>query len=158
VALLAKETFSDTGPEAVGLKVKVKGALWPAGIVIGNVIPLREYGAETDGADVIVTLAPLAIKDPLLLRLLPTVTLPKLKDDGETLNCACGGGAFVLPVPERATVRLAFEALEEIVRFPLELVALAGENVAPSVTLWPPDTLTGKLAPLTLKALLDELI
>src|SRR5579863_2910621 len=127
-------------------------------MVIGNVIPLREYGAETDGAELIVTLAPLAIKDPLLLRLLPTVTLPKLKDDGETLSCACGGGGVLLPMPETATLRLVFEAFDEIVRLPLELLALDGEKVAPSETLWPPATVAGRLSPPTLKSPLDELI
>lgn len=82
-ALLANETFRDAAPDDFGVNVNENGVLCPAVRVSGNDRPLIENGALIEGAEVMVTLAPDALRVAVFVALLPTATLPKLIDDGE---------------------------------------------------------------------------
>lgn len=63
-------------PVVEGLKVIVKGADWPAGIVNGSEIPLTTKAVLFVLAPVSVTLEPVAFKFPDAVPLVPTTTLP----------------------------------------------------------------------------------
>lgn len=65
VALLANVMLPETLPLVVGAKVTVKGRLWPALMVTGRVIPLNENCELLELTEEIVTLEPLAVRDPL---------------------------------------------------------------------------------------------
>ena len=75
--------------------------------------------------------------------LFPMVTLPKLRDVGSAPSVP---GAT--PVPDRGMVRVGFEALEVIVRFPLALPADDGANETLKVALCPADRVSGTVIPL----------
>ena len=77
--------------------------------------------------------------------LFPMVTLPKLRDVGSAPSVP---GAT--PVPDRGMVRVGFEALEVIVRFPLALPADDGANETLKVALCPAVRVTGVVIPLKL--------
>lgn len=82
-------------------------ALFPAVIVTGNVMPLTEYPVPFQSAVVMVMSALLADNVPDNEELLPTLTLPKLNDDGETFSvpallvgggvCDCRCGPLEIP-------------------------------------------------------------
>lgn len=69
-------------------------------MVAGRDNPLTLKAALLDESEVIVTLAPEALRLPDALPLLPTVTLPKLSDVGLTASCPTGAA----PVPLRDSV------------------------------------------------------
>ena len=73
-------------PVDCGVKVTVKGTLWPAGIVTGKESPLTVNADLLVLAAVTVTLAPLAESVPLPVPLVPTVTLPMSSVAGLTDN------------------------------------------------------------------------
>ena len=75
----------------------------------------------------------------------PTVTLPKPRLVG--LAPIVPG---VTPVPDRGMVRVGFEALEVMVRFPLALPADDGANETLKVALCPAVRVTGVVIPLKL--------
>lgn len=149
-ALLAKETFSEAAPLDLGVKVSEKEALCPAATVSGNDTPLIENGALRDGAEEIVTLAPVAVRVAVLVRPLPTVTLPKLIEDGEIESWPCG--VCVVPVPLRAIVRFELLASDKIATLPLDAEADFGTKLTVKVMLCPPARVAGKVKPATLKA------
>ena len=65
VELLAmKEMFDEAAPAAVGVNVTVKGTLWPAASVTGNVSPLMVNAELLEPTDDKVTPAPLAVTLP----------------------------------------------------------------------------------------------
>lgn len=101
--MLVKETVPVAVPVEDGLKVTVKGRLCPAAIVAGSDNPLTLKAALLVASPVIVTLAPEALRVPDALPLLPTVTLPKLRDAGLTASCPTGA----VPVPLRDSVTVA---------------------------------------------------
>lgn len=88
VALLAKVSVPLAVPVACGLKVTVKFALWPEGMVTGKVIPLNANRELLLLAEVTVTSAPVAVRLPVAVPLAPTATLPTFKVAGVTANCA----------------------------------------------------------------------
>ncbi len=97
----------------------VNGTVLPAAIVVGNVIPPKEYPEPFQLAEDIVTLAPPALSVPFWEWLVPTTRLPKLIDAGVTESCVVAGGLLlveagaVLPPPQealRAIARLAISA------------------------------------------------
>jgi hypothetical protein len=104
-----------------------------------------------------VTLDPEALSVAVALLLDPTVTLPKLRVEG--LRESCPGE---VPVPDKAMVKLATEALEVSTRLPLALPLAVGAKFTPKVKLWPGLRVKGRLSPLTLKAepvtLLEEIV
>ena len=69
LALLVKVSVPEVAPVAFGLKVTVKGTLWPDGIVTGSESPLMAKRALFELAAVTVTLAPLALSVPVLVPL-----------------------------------------------------------------------------------------
>ena len=73
-------------PVTAGLKVTVNDALWPAGMVTGSESPPTLKTELFVLAPVTVTLAPLAVKLPDELPLLPTTTLPRSMVVGVTAS------------------------------------------------------------------------
>lgn len=82
-ALLTNETLCEAVLADCGANVNEKEALCPAARVRGKDRPLMENGAPMEGADEIVTFAPVALSVAVLVELLPTATLPKFIEDGE---------------------------------------------------------------------------
>ena len=107
-----------------------------------------EKGALTEGAEEMVTLAPAAVRVAVFVRLPPTVTLPKLIEDGEIESCPCG--VCVVPVPLRAMVKFELLASDRIATVPLAAAADFGANVTVKVILCPPARVAGKVKPVTL--------
>jgi hypothetical protein len=99
-------------------------------MVIGSEIPestnslLLILAAET------VTEVPLAIRLPPSAALEPTVTLPKLRLVGETVNWPAA-----VPVPESAILSGELDAFETTERLPLAAPAVVGVKVTVNVTL-----------------------
>ena len=133
-------------PVVAGLKVTVNETLWPAGIVTGSGSPLTLNAELFVLAPVTVTLAPLAVNFPDELPLVPTTTMPRSMVVGVTASCPTAA----VPVPDKGMVRVGFEALEVIVRFPLALPADDGANETLKVALCPAVRVTGVVIPLKL--------
>jgi cytochrome c biogenesis factor len=149
-ASLLKVRVADAEPGADGLNVTVNGEDWPAGIVRGSEIPLTANAVLLVPALVMVTLAPLAVKVPDAVPLLPTVTLPTVRVMGETLSCP----AVVVPVPDKAIVRVGSDAFDVTVRAPDAAPAAVGTNEMLMVAFVPGARVNGRLATLTVNALL----
>ena len=111
----------------------VKGALCPAGIVTGSDSPLILKAGLFVLAAVTVTPAPLAVRLPVAVPLLPLTTLPTASVEGEILSCP----VVAVPIPDNETANVAFEALEETVTVPLALPDAVGENITLNGALWP---------------------
>jgi len=144
-ALLVTVSVALTVTAVCGLNVIVNGTLWPVGIVTGSDNPLTVNCALFVPAAVTVTLAPLALKLPDAVPLVPTTTLPRFKVVGVAVNCP----AVALPVPDKGIVKV--EALEEIVMLPLTVPGDCGVKVPLKVALCPAASVTGVLIPLTPK-------
>ena len=129
-ALLAKLKLADAAPEACGVKVTVNGVELPAAIVTGREIPLSANSVLLKPAEETVTLAPVAIRVPLLPKLVPTVTLPNPRLVGVTDSCP---GA--IPLPLNGTERFGLDALEVMASVPLALPPAAGVKVTLNVKL-----------------------
>lgn len=132
----------------VGVNVTVKVALCPAVSVTGVVMPLKSNPVPLTATREIVTLEPpvlVTVSDKDLL--LPTITLPKLRLLGLDPKAP-----DARPVPDRAMVRVGFEAFEMILTLPLALVADVGVNVTVKVALCPAVKVTGAVIPLRLNA------
>ena len=80
--MLVKDRLALAAPAAVGLNVTVKGTLPPTGMVAGKVSPLIVNAELFVLAAVTVTIAPVALRVPEAVPLLPTETLPRLKVAG----------------------------------------------------------------------------
>jgi len=130
-----------------GLNVTVNDTLLPAGIVTGNDKPPTLNTELFELAAVTVTLAPLAVKLPDAVPLVPTTTLPKARVVGLTVSCPTA----VTPVPDNGIVSVGFDPFEVIVTLPLTAPAEAGVNDTLKVALWPDVSVTGAVIPLTLK-------
>lgn len=63
--LAMKEMFAEAAPAAVGAKVTVKGTLWPAARVTGNVSPATVKAELLEPTDDSVKPPPLAVTLPL---------------------------------------------------------------------------------------------
>src|SRR6266550_2342671 len=72
--------------------------------------------------------APLAVRLPLREVLVFTTTLPKLSVPGETESWPAAA-----PVPDRAMLRVEFDASETIARLPLTAPVEVGANLAVNV-------------------------
>jgi len=89
---------------------------------------------------------------PPLFKLLPTVTVPKLRLEGDTPSCAGPGPApdpELDPVPVSAILVGDSGALLLTEILPVEAPAACGAKVTVKETLCPAETVTGKLIPLT---------
>lgn len=123
-ALLTNDTDPSDVPEAVGVKVIANPALWPAAIVFGNVIPLKENHVPVRFADEIVMSVELAVRDPLKDLLCPVFTFPKLRVDGFAESCPAA-----TPVPESTIDKVEFDASDTTVRLPLDAPLVCGPYV-----------------------------
>ena len=85
-ALLANESVADVSPLLCGVKLTENWALSPAANVSGRVIPEIENSGLLLVADVMVTLAPEAVRVPVCIPLVPTVTLPNEMAVGDTAS------------------------------------------------------------------------
>src|SRR5579864_1041490 len=83
-------------PAKVGVNLTVKVVLWPGGIVTGSERPPTLNAELFELAAVTVTFAPLAVRLPDAVPLVPTTTLPKPKVVGVTASCP----AAAVPVPD----------------------------------------------------------
>ena len=81
-----------------------------------------------------VTLAPLAVRLPDAVPLVPTTTLPRPMAVGLAASVPV---VAVVPVPDSGTVRVGFEALDPIVMLPFIVPAAVGANFALKVQLAP---------------------
>jgi hypothetical protein len=97
-------------------------------------------------AAVTVTLAPLAVRLPDAVPLVPTTTLPTPSVVGATLSCP----AAAVPVPDKEMFRVGLEAFDVIVTLPLAAPADVGVNVTLKVALCPAVSVTGAVIPLRL--------
>jgi hypothetical protein len=147
---LAKLRVALTAPALVGVKVTLNGRLWPAVIVTGKVKSLTLNAELLALADVMVTLAPVAVKVPEPDPLVPTTTLPSARVVGETPNWP----AVVVPVPESGMLSDGFEASEVTVTVPLALVADVGLNTTWKLVFWPDASVMGVVTPLRLNPVL----
>ena len=129
-ALLMNDAVPDAAPLDAGANVMVKVLLCPALIVAGSSNPLMVNSEEFTLADETVTAAPLALKVPVSGLVDPTVTDPKARGDGVTLNVP-----RAVPVPDIEMLSDGFVAFEVTEMFPLAAVAEAGVKVALKVTL-----------------------
>lgn len=133
-------------PDVCGAKVTVNEALWPAGIVAGRDSPLRLNAELFELTAVTVTFAPLAVRLPDAVPLVPTTTLPRARVVGVTVSCPVAA----VPVPETGIVREGLDAVDVMVMLPLALAADCGANVTLKVALWPAVSVTGVVIPLKL--------
>ena len=85
-ALLVNVRVALAAPAVFGVNVKVNGALVPAAITAGSDKPLIVKLELLLLAAVTVTLAPLAVRDPEAVPLLPTKTLPVARVAGDAFN------------------------------------------------------------------------
>ena len=94
--LVENESVADAVPLLCGLKSTVYGRLWPAAIVVGRDIPLKENSELLLPAEVTVTLDPAAVRLAVLDTVVPTFTFPNDMLAGVTLSCP-----EIVPVPLR---------------------------------------------------------
>src|SRR6202035_2878166 len=102
-------------------------------MVTGNERPLTLNTELFELAAVTVTFAPLAVRLPDAVPLVPTTTLPRARVGGVTVSCPTAA----VPVPDSGTVSVELDAVEVRVRLPLALVADCGANATLKLTLWP---------------------
>jgi hypothetical protein len=117
--LLVKVSVALAAADTCGLKVTVNEALWPAGMVTGSERPPTLNTELFEFAAVTVTFAPLAVRLPDAVPLVPTTTMPRPSVVGVTANCPVAP----VPVPDSAIVSVGLEAVEVIVTLPLTLPA-----------------------------------
>jgi len=147
-ALLANDAVAEAAPVAVGVNVTVNDSGWLVVTVTGNERPLIE---NSDGfvppmvTEETVTLAPLAVKVPVCVPLVPSTTLPTLIGL-LTANVPCAPTAE----PLRRILKLGFSAFEETVTSPVKLPEDCGAKVTLNGTLCPDPSVTGKVIPETL--------
>lgn len=134
-----------SAPVDCGLKVTVNGTLLPAAMVTGSDSPLTEKAALLELTAVTVTDAPLAVKLPDPVPLLPTTTFPTPRLLGETLSWPTAA----VPVPESEMLRVELDALDVTVTAPVTPPAEDGENLTSKLALCPDVRVTGRLIPLT---------
>jgi hypothetical protein len=117
-ALLIKPSVALAAPVASGVKVTVNGTLWPAGIVTGSDNPLTLNAELFVLAAVTVTLAPLAVKLPDAVPLVPTTTLPTGSGFGVALSIPAEAA---VPVP--VTVCVVVEVWALLIKLNVALAA-----------------------------------
>jgi hypothetical protein len=133
----------EAAPLACGAKVTVNVALCPAAMVAGNDSPPNVNSGLLELPAEIVTLAPVAVRVPVLLWLAPTVTFPKLRFPGATANCP---GAVAVPLRDTVSVGTAPSAARK--RLPLAVPLVEGVNTRLKVRLCPAFRVVGTFSPL----------
>jgi hypothetical protein len=130
-ALLVKVSVPLAAPDTCGLKVTINETLCPAGMITGSERPPTVNTELFELAAVTVTFAPLAVRLPDAVPLIPTTTLPRPRVVEATVSCP----AAAVPVPDSGIVNVGLDAVEVIVTLPLTLPADAGVNVTVNVAL-----------------------
>jgi hypothetical protein len=125
-------------PLVCGTNPTLNDALRPAASVYGNDMPLNLNSELFTVAEEIVTLLPLALSVALIVLLVPTATLPKLKLVGEIPNWPP-----LTPDPDSGTVIVKFEGLQLNDKLPLALPADLGVKVTFRVKLCPGVSVSG---------------
>jgi hypothetical protein len=121
--------------------------LRPAGTIAGNDNPLIAKRELLLLAAVIVTFAPVALRVPVAVPLVPSKTLPTATGAGPTLSCP----ATAEPLPVSATVKVGLDPLDVTVTLPLALVADVGVKVTVKLAVFPAATVAGVEIPLSTK-------
>ena len=122
----------------------------PAAIVTGNDRPVTENAELLLLTFDTVTLAPVAERLSVAVRLLPTLTLPKSKVEGLTVSWPVVATPEV-ELAESGTDSVEFDAFEVIARLPLAgLAEELGLNIMVKLALFPAAKVSGRLSPLTL--------
>lgn len=146
-ALLTNVRVALSAPVTCGLKVMVKGRLWPAVITAGSDNPLIAKRELFVLAPVTVTLAPLALRFPEAVPLAPTATFPTARVAGATVSWP----AVTVAVPVSPMLNVAFDPFEVMVTLPLPLPADCGEYVTVKFVLCPAARFMGAEIPLSAK-------
>ena len=129
-AVLVNVRVAGEAPEALGVKVTVKGTDWPSATVAGSAMPDSAYSALLLLAAETVTVPPLALRLAVREELVPTATLPKFSFVGATDNWPC-----VIPTPESEIFNGELDASETIESVPFAAPAADGANITVTVTL-----------------------
>lgn len=146
-ALLVNVRLALSAPATSGLYVTVNAALCPAGIITGSDKPLMANRELLELAAVTVTFAPLAVRVPEAVALVPATTLPSAIGVGAAVSTP----AVADPVPAKGMVSVGLEPFDVTVTLPLALVAVCGAKVTVKVAVWPAATVTGVVIPLSVK-------
>jgi hypothetical protein len=144
-ALLVNVNVALTAPVTLGLNVTVNGTLWPTVIVTGSDNPPTLNTELFVLAAVTVTLAPLAVRLPDPVPLVPTTTLPMPRVPGATVSWP----AAEVPVPDSGIVKVGLDAVDVIVTLPLAAPAVSGANETLKLALCPDVNVTGTVIPLS---------
>ncbi len=148
VALLTIETLPVTVPTAVGAKVTLRSALFPAVKVRGRDSPLMLKPVPVTVACEMVTVAvPVLVRITGNVLLLPSTMSPKLLLVGLAVRRS------VIPVPESDTEVGELVALLTTEMLPLALPVTVGAKVAAKLVLWPAVSVRGSESPLMLNPL-----
>ena len=143
----ATVTVPDTFAVEVGVKVTLKVVLCPAVNVSGVVMPLNVNPAPVTVALLMVTLdPPLFVMVAVCFWFLPICTVPNAMRFEPVVS-----EPGVTPVPERATLKEAFEALLVMATFPVALPEAVGANFTEKLALCPAAIVAGMLMPLIAK-------
>ena len=135
-----------TAPDVAGLKVTVNGTLWPAGMVTGRDRPPTLNTELFVLAAVTVTLAPLAVRLPVAVPLVPSTTLPSPIVVGVTASCPFD---TAIPEPDSGNVNVGFGASDVMVTVPLAFPVVCGAKVTVNVVLWVALSVNGAVIPLS---------
>lgn len=141
-----KVSVALTAAETCGLKVTVNEVLWPAGMVTGSARPPTLNTELFELTAVTVTFAPLAVRFPDAVPLVPTTTLPRPRVVGETVSWPVAA----TPVPDSGIVSVGWDAFEVMVTLPLALAAVCGANATVKFALCPAVSVKGAVIPVKL--------
>ena len=146
-ALLSKVSVALAAPLDVGWKLTVKETLFPSSITAGSDKPLNANSELLLLTEETVTFPPAAVRVPVAVPVLPTVTLPRLSVVGPTVNCVVAA----TPVPLRAATEVGGEALLEKVSFALVAPLDWGRKFTVKDALLPSAIVIGSDNPLSAK-------
>jgi hypothetical protein len=120
--------------------------LCPAAKVKGKESPLKLNPVPlATAAEIVRLVPPVLVRASDRLELAPTWRLPKARAVGFGVNVP-----WVVPVPERETFRVVFDAVEVMAILPLAVPDVVGEKSAVNEVLWPAAKVNGRDKPLKL--------
>jgi hypothetical protein len=122
-------------------------------MVNGKEMPLSEKPVPLQLALETVMLEELALRVPVKLWLLPTITLEKFRLAGLTVSCP-----ELSPTPDSATETAEFIAVLAIDRLPFAVPAEGGSKLTFKVTVWPAVRESGSVKLLVLNPVPDTVI
>jgi len=125
-ALLARVRFAEAVPETLGVNAAFALILCPAAMVTGSATPDRTNSELFNFAVEMVTGPFDAVNVRTSLAVTPTVTLPKLRLEGETLRVAA---VVFTPVPDTLKISLGLVASLIRVIVPVIFPVTSGLNL-----------------------------